>query len=78
MTQTIQWTPYLAAAFAEGFGEGEGATQEQQLEAWAYLIKTGQCWTLQGWFGRMADNLITNGIISKDGEILINPYEQSK
>ena len=78
MEQTIQWTPYLAAAYAEGFCEGEAASPEEQLEAWAYLIKTGHCWTLQGWFGRMADNLITNGIISKEGEILTNPYEQSK
>ena len=74
MTQTIQWTPYLACAFAEGFGEGETATQEQQLEAWAYLIQSGHCWKLQGWYGRTADTLIQNGIISKDGKILNNLY----
>jgi hypothetical protein len=64
------WTPYLAAAYAEGFCEGENASQEEQLEAWAYLIKNGLCWSLQGWYGRNAQELINNGIISKEGEIL--------
>ena len=62
-------TSYLATAYAEGFCEGEGATQEDQLRAWAYLIKTGMCWKLQGWFGRMAKNLLDSKVISKDGII---------
>lgn len=65
----IKWTPYLATAYAEGFCEGEGATATEQLEAWAYLIKTGQCWTLQGWFGRQANEYIAQGYIAKDGTI---------
>lgn len=65
----IKWTPYLATAYAEGFCEGENATAEEQLEAWAYLIKTGQCWKLQGWFGRNAENLIENGYVARDGTI---------
>ena len=68
--EKIVMTPYLAAAYAEGFCEGEGASEEEQLEAWAYLIKTGQCWSLQGWFGRTASDLIVQGIISKEGKIL--------
>lgn len=68
-TETV-WTPYLACAYAEGFCEGEGATEEEQLEAWAYLIKTGLCWSLQGWHGRAAASLIEGGRISKTGEIL--------
>lgn len=55
-------TPYLACAIAEGFCEGEGASEEEQIEAWQYLIDTGRCWTLQGWFGRRAKNLIDTGI----------------
>ena len=47
-------TPYLAVAIAAGFCEGEGASEEKQIEAWQYLIDTGQCWTLQGCFGRQA------------------------
>ena len=66
----IEWTGYLASAYAEGFCEGEGATEDEQLQAWAYLIKTGACWSLQGWYGRTAHSLIENGVISKEGEIL--------
>jgi len=59
-------TPYLATGLAEGFEEG---TSEEKLEAWAYLIKTGMCWTLQGWFGRQAQAMIDRGYINADGEI---------
>lgn len=65
----IEWTSYLATAYAEGFCEGENATTEEQTEAWAYLIMTGICWSLQGWFGRTAQSLISKGIIDKDGTI---------
>jgi hypothetical protein len=65
----IEFTPYLACAYAEGFCEGEDATDYEQLQAWAYLIKTGQCWGLQGWYGRTATSYIENGLITKDGEI---------
>lgn len=60
--KAIQWTPYLATAYAEGFCEGEGASEAEQLEAWQYLIDTGTCWSLQGWFGRTAQSLIDAGI----------------
>lgn len=65
----IIFTDYLATAYAEGFCEGEGATLHEQLEAWAYLIKKGLCWSLQGWFGRNAQLLIDEGIISREGEV---------
>lgn len=71
----MKWNTYLATAYAEGFCEGENATPQEQLEAWAYLIKTGTCWTLQGFFGRTASNLIESGIISKEGELLKNADE---
>ena len=54
---------YLACAIAEGFCEGEGASEEKQLTAWQYLVDTGKCWHLQGWYGRTATNLIQNSII---------------
>lgn len=65
----INWTPYLATAYSEGFCEGENATLEQSLEGWACLISTGMCWSLQGWFGRSANHLIESGLIEKDGTI---------
>lgn len=68
-TTHIEWTPYLATAYAEGFCEGSDATTEEQLEAWAYLIKTRLAYSLQGWFGRMASALINDGIIDADGTI---------
>lgn len=70
----IKWDSYLATAYAEGFGEGENATPLEQLEAWAYLVKTGLCWNLQGWFGRNAANLIEQGIVTKEGEITSYGY----
>ena len=65
----IEWTSYLATAYVEGFCEGEDATPTEQIEAWAYLIKTGLCWSLQGSFGRAASGIIERGIISKEGII---------
>lgn len=63
------WDAYLATAYAEGFCEGENATLTEQLEAWACLIVTGMAWSLQGFFGRTANNFIERGIIAKDGTI---------
>ena len=59
---TQDFNSYLACAYAEGFCEGEDATEEQQIEAWQHLIDTGLAWTLQGWFGRNAQSLIEQGI----------------
>jgi hypothetical protein len=73
---TIEWNSYLATAYAEGFCEGEDATNTQQLEAWAYLIMTGLCWSLQGQFGRNASNLIDSGIITRAGVINWDVYEE--
>jgi hypothetical protein len=59
---------YAACSIVEGFADFE-PSPEQELEAWAYLIKTGVCWNLQGWYGRSAQNLINNGYITKNGNI---------
>lgn len=53
---------YLAVAIAEGFCEGEGATRDEQIEAWQYLIDTGVCWQLQSWFHQTAKALVEVGI----------------
>lgn len=56
-------THYMACAYAEGFCEGEGASEKDQLVAWQYLVDTDTCWSLQGWYGRTASALIKSGII---------------
>lgn len=53
---------YTATGLAEGFIEAE--SEEQVIEAWQHLVDTGLAWSLQGWFGRTAQHLIDNGIIS--------------
>jgi hypothetical protein len=57
-------TSYLAVAIAEGFCEGEGASQQQQQAAWQWLHDTRTAYSLQGWFGRTATQLIEEGIIN--------------
>jgi hypothetical protein len=53
-------TSYEAVGIAEGFIEAE--TADQVFEAWQYLIDTGLAFSLQGWFGRTATDLIARGL----------------
>jgi len=50
---------YTAVGIAEGFIEADNV--EQFNQAWQHLIDTGLCWTLQGWFGRQAQEFIASG-----------------
>ena len=45
-------------------------TDQETLELFSHLISTGQCWTLQGHYGRTATCLIDNGYIDREGNIL--------
>lgn len=54
---------FTAVSIAEGFCGGENATEDEQIEAWQYLVDTGMAWTLQGFFGRTARAMIDQGII---------------
>ena len=56
-----EMTSFKAISIAEGFADGE-YTQEQQIEAWQYLIDTELVWSLQGWFGRTARVMIEEGL----------------
>jgi len=42
--------------------------EAQCLELFAMLIRTGQVWQLQGHYGRTAQALIDNGVLTADGE----------
>ena len=55
-------TAYKATGLAEGFIEG---TEQEIMEAWQYLHDTGLAYELQGWFGRTAQYLISEGIINE-------------
>ena len=55
----MEMTPVNAVLIAEGEIE---ADQDKQIEAWQYLIDTAIVWSLQGSFGRMAQELIEQGI----------------
>ena len=54
-------TKYEAVMIAEGV---EPATEEEQITAWQLLVDTGLAWSLQGFFGRTANHLIQEGLIS--------------
>lgn len=53
---------YTAVALAEGFQEAE--SEEQVIEAWQHLHDTGLAYKLQGFFGRTAQSLIEQGVIT--------------
>ena len=57
----MEMTPINAVLIAEGDIE---ADQETQIEAWQYLVDTGLAWSLQGSFGRMAQQLIDQEVIT--------------
>lgn len=52
---------YTATMIAEGV---EPADHDTQVEAWQLLHDTGVAYTLQGWFGRAAAQLVESGTIN--------------
>jgi len=56
-------TPYRAVAIAEGFEEAED--QDEVLAAWQYLHTSRLAYSLQGWFGRTAQQLLAEGLIEE-------------
>ncbi len=56
-------TPYMATMIAEGAMEGEGASNEQIIASYQYIVDKGLDRQLQGFFGRNAQALIERGLI---------------
>lgn len=54
---------FEAIEIAEGLQDPQD--KEQYIEAWQMLIDTGYAWTLQGWFGRRAVEMIEAGYCTK-------------
>ena len=54
---------YDAVGIAEGWLPSE--SQEEVLVAWQILVDTGMAWTLQGFFGRAASDLLEQGLIQE-------------
>ena len=52
--------PIDAVMIAEGVYE---VSEEEQVQAWQYLHDSGLAYQLQGWFGRVAQSLIAEGVI---------------
>lgn len=44
--------------------KGNGLTEEQTIMLWQYGVDTGIVWHLQGWYGRNAQALLDEGIIT--------------
>jgi len=53
---------YRAVALAEGFEEADD--EAEVIEAWQHLHDTGLAYQLQGFFGRTAQQLLADGVIS--------------
>jgi hypothetical protein len=53
---------YTAVGIADGFIESD--SDDQVIEAWQFLVDTGICWQLQGYFGRMASDMIEAGLLT--------------
>lgn len=64
---TVGFTKALDDFTATGIAEGwiEADDEQQIIDAWQHLHDTGLAYRLQGWFGRTAQNLIAQGIISE-------------
>ena len=61
-----------AILLVQGVESPSGTTPEEVraeiLAAWELLIRTGIVWSLEGWMGRYARDLLREGIITVEGE----------
>ena len=57
---------YRATGLAEGWIPTDN--EDEIIEAWQHLHDTGLAYQLQGWFGRTAQGLLNEGIITDNNE----------
>lgn len=53
---------FTAINICEGL---QDACEEEVISAWQHLIDTGLVWQLQGFYGRMARELIEHGVCTE-------------
>ena len=53
---------YKACSIIEGFA-AEEPTEDGIVEAWQSLVDSGAVWSLQGWYGRTAMDMLNEGIL---------------
>ena len=58
-----QKTQMLFNAVMIAEGEMEPTANMSYVDAWQHLVDTGEVWILQGWFGRAAARMISQGTI---------------
>lgn len=61
--------PYDVAGAIIAYEEGS-LDEDGVLTLFAYLVRTGMAWTLQGCYGRQAMRFINDGLIDRHGAIL--------
>jgi hypothetical protein len=60
--------PFDLVGFIMDFESGE-VSPARLLEGFGHLVKTGQAWSLQGFYGRTAAGLIEAGYLTRTGTI---------
>lgn len=66
MEKETTFNTFNAVGIAEGFIECE--SEKRYIAAWQHLLDTGLVWSLQGWFGRTASDMIEQGLITNKNE----------
>jgi len=52
--------------------EGGDATEEEIIEGFQHLVDNGHAWSLQGFYGRTAAELIRQGLVTDTHGVLKN------